>query len=385
MTSVLCVGGLVFMCAACGTKGRTEGQSMDVAGVSEKTSAELSAGESDQAATFDQSTAEDGKPDSGKIVSGADGVPVVGIVTYTGGIEDESFNQSAWEGLQRLSGAAGCETEFYESVSEVDFEQHMDELIGKGGDLCWGIGYNCSDELLKKAKKHPDISFAIVDYAYAETPDNMTGVVFRAEEPSFLVGFIAGNVTETGKVGFVGGESNEVIGQFQYGYQAGVEYAAKKLGKEIKVEIAYAGSFDDSYQGREMANALYQNGCDIIFHAAGESGIGVIEAAKETGHYAIGVDKDQAYLAPEYVLTSALKNINMAVFQVSREYLDGGEIGGKTISFGLAEGAVGVSEGHALYSDQIYEQMLELQQEIIDEKLDPPSNRAEYDAFIKSF
>ena len=320
------------------------------------------------------------KPDP----AGADGETVVGIVTYVGGIEDESFNQSAWEGLQRLSGATDCGTEFFESASDVDFAQHIDELIGKGGDLCWGIGYSCADELLKKAEKHPDISFAIVDYAYPQTPVNMTGVMFRAQEPSFLVGFIAGNVTQTNKVGFVGGESNEVIDQFQYGYQAGVAYAAAKLGKTIDVEVVYAGSFDDPFQGKELASGLYQNGCDIVFHAAGESGIGVIEAAEETGNYAIGADKDQSYLSPDHVLTSAMKYVNTAVFQVSSDYLNGKEIGGQTISFGLAENAVGVSENHSLYSDSVYEQMTALQKEIISGKICPPSDQTTYDTFLKT-
>ena len=381
--AILCVTGLLLLCAACGRNTDTGEQSVMQSTEDSKASAEASVetGTTESAQAVEAGTTENAPT----VQVGAGGVPVVGIVTYTGGIEDESFNQSAWEGLQRLSGAVECETEFYESASEVDFEQNIDMLVEKGGTLCWGIGYDCADELLGKAGKHPEVSFAIVDYAYDEPAGNVTSVVFRAEEPSFLVGFVAGNVTKTGKVGFVGGESNAVIDQFEYGYRAGVAYAAKELGKQIEVETVYVGTFDDSYRGKELAGNLYQDGCDIVFHAAGESGIGVIEAAQETGKYVIGVDKDQSYLAPEHVLTSALKYVNKAVFQVSMDYLEGEQIGGRTISLGLAEGAMGVSEGHALYSDQVYEQMLELQQEIMDEKLDPPSNRAEYDAFIKSF
>ncbi|MBR1771568.1 MAG: BMP family ABC transporter substrate-binding protein [Lachnospiraceae bacterium] len=314
----------------------------------------------------------------------ADMVSLVGVVTYTGGVEDEAFNQSAWEGLQRFSGETGCETVFYESASETDFAQHMDELVENGGDLCWGIGYSCAGDLLKKAKKYPDVSFAIIDYAYAETPDNMTGVVFRSQESSFLVGYIAANMTKTDKVGFVGGESNAVIEQFQYGYQAGVAYAEKQLGKTVEVEVWYTGSFDDPFQGKELASSLYEEGCDIVFQAAGASGIGVIEAAQETGNYVIGVDKDQSYLAPEHVLTSAIKNVNQAIYRVSKNAFAGESIGGKTLSLGLEEGAVGVSEEHALYGDEIYEQVLQLQDEMIAGRMIPPSNQTEYETFLDS-
>ncbi len=312
-----------------------------------------------------------------------DGTPLVGIVTYSGGIEDGSFNQSAWEGLQRLSGMTGCETKFLESNAEGDLKKHIHSLIEAGGDLCWGIGYGCEEELLAEAKEHPEISFAIVDYAYDDTPANMTGVMFRAQESSFLAGFVAGCVTETGKLGFVGGETNEVIDQFQYGFQAGVLYAGTESGKDLTVETAYAGSFSDEAKGRELAKELYDKGCDIVFHAAGETGIGVIEAARDAGKYVIGVDKDQAYLAPSNVLTSVIKDVNAAVYQVSRDYLDGEAIGGRTVGLGLAENAVGLSEDHSLYPDEVYDRMLALRDEIAAGSLVPPSSRAEYENFAK--
>ena len=323
------------------------------------------------------------QPGTAKPSSGNSDTPLVGIVTYSGGIEDGGFNQSAWEGLQRLSGMTGCETKFLESYAEGDLQKNIHSLIEAGGDLCWGTGYGCEEVLLEEAKEHPETSFAIIDYAYEDTPSNMTGVMFRAQESSFLAGYVAGSVTETGKIGFVGGETNEVIDQFQYGFQAGVLYAGRENGRDISVETAYAGTFSDSKKGRELADELYGNGCDIVFHAAGETGTGVIEAAREAGKYAIGVDKDQAYLAPSNVLTSVLKDVNAAVYRVSCDFINGEDIGGKTVELGLAEDAVGLSEDHTLYSDEIYDKMLVLKDEIAAGKLVPPASGEEYDKFAE--
>ena len=356
--AALLIGSLL---AGCGNAGGTEPAGSEAAAASPEAAEESAvAGETQDAGT----------------------VPLVGIVAYAVGIEDGGFNQSAWEGLQRLAGTSDCETSFLESNAEGDFQENIHKLVDAGGDLCWAIGYSCADILREEAEEHPDRSFAIVDYAYEDTPSNMTGVMFRAEESAFLAGYVAGCVTESGKLGFIGGESNEVIDQFRYGYQAGAWYAGKELGREITVETAYTGSFADVAGGRDLAADMYDRGCDIVFHAAGESGMGVIDAAREAGKYVIGADKDQSYLAPEQVLTSVLKDVNSAVYQVSRDYLEGNPIGGRTIELGLAEDAVGQSEEHSLYSDEIYTRMLVLRDRIVSGELDPPAGKPAYEQFI---
>ncbi len=303
-------------------------------------------------------------------------------MTNIGGIEDASFNQGAWEGLQRLSGVSGCETLFLENRAEETFAENLENLVSRGGDLCWGLGYDSADDLLNVAWEHPDVSFAIVDNTFDNVPENVTCVVFRGEEPSFLVGYIAASVTKTGKVGFIGGEDNEVIRAFRYGFQAGCSYADHVLGKEIETDVAFAESFTDVERGKTLAKQLYDGGCDIIYHAAGQTGLGVIEAAEEAGFYVIGVDKDQSYLAPGNVLTSALKNVNIAVYTVSSEFLAGDAIGGKTIDLGIAEDALGVSEDHSLYPDDVYEAMCELKDKIASGELAVPSTEEEFMAFV---
>ena len=238
----------------------------------------------------------------------------VAMVTDTGGVSDQSFNQSSWEGLQNFEKKSGGKVSYLESKQETDYATNLDKVVDADNKLIWGVGFAMADAVLNAAKTNKDVSYAIVDNSYGDkTPENVTGVMFSAQEPSFIVGYIAGRTTKTDRVGFVGGIKNPVIDQFEYGYQAGVLYAAKELGKTINVDVQYAESFSDASKGKAIANKMFSSGCDIVFHAAGGTGVGVIDAAKEANKFAIGVDRDQAYLAPDNVLTSALKLVNVAV------------------------------------------------------------------------
>ena len=307
---------------------------------------------------------------------------LIGMVTDVGGINDASFNQSAWEGLQELSSATGCTVDYIDSEQTGDFATNFETLAENGYQLIWGIGYSCADAMVAVAEKYPDVHFAVIDNAFEDTPSNVTGVTFHAEQPSFLVGYIAASVSETGKIGFVGGISSELIDAFQYGYQAGAAYADRENGKTTEVSVSYAGSWGEPEIGQKLANEMYNQGCDIIYHAAGGTGVGVINAAKLRDKYAIGVDRDQAYLAPKNVLTSGLKKVNAAIFQVSRDFIEGREIGGQTFSFGLAEGAVGIPDDHSNYSDAVYDAALRTADDIIAGKITVPATKAEFDKFI---
>ena len=305
----------------------------------------------------------------------------IAMITDTGGINDQSFNQSAWEGLQALSEGTGAEVNYIESKQSGDFNTNFETLVDNGNSLCWGIGFACADAVLEAAQSNPDVHFACVDNAFGDTPANVTGVVFRAQESSFMVGYIAAAVSETEKVGFVGGISSEVIDQFQFGYEAGVAYANSVLGKNVQVTSQYAESFSDAAKGKSIANKMFTDGCDIVYHAAGGTGTGVIEAAKEAGKFAIGVDRDQAYLAPDNVLTSSLKNVDIAVDLVSRRHIAGQEIGGQTMGFGLTDDAVGIPEHHENYSDEIYEAAIGIGEQIKRGTIVPPATKAELDAY----
>lgn len=306
------------------------------------------------------------------------------MVTDTGGVADQSFNQSAWEGLQSFKEKTGSAVSYKESTQETDYKPNLDKLVDEGTNFIWGIGFAMGGAILEAAETNPDVNYAIVDSAYdSEIPSNLTAVVFRAQEPSFIVGYIAGLTTKTDKVGFVGGMKSNVIDQFEFGYKAGVAYAAKELGKEITVEAQYAESFTDSAKGKAIATTMFSSGADIVFHAAGGVGVGVIEAAKEAGKFAIGVDRDQAYLAPENVLTSALKLVNVAVELVSTQALNKEAIGGQTYNYGLAEDAVGIPTENPNMDPAIYDKAMEVEQAIKDGTIVAPASQDTYDEFVK--
>lgn len=309
----------------------------------------------------------------------------VAMVTDTGGVNDQSFNQSSWEGLQNLEkNNKGTKVSYLESKQESDYATNLDKVVDGGNNLIWGIGFAMSDAITNAAKSNPDVNYAIVDNSYGnDTPANVTGVMFNAQEPSFMVGYIAAKTTKTNKVGFVGGIKSGIIDQFQYGYQAGVDYAAKELGKNITVDVQYAESFSDASKGKAIANKMFSSGCDIVFHAAGGVGVGVIEAAKEANKFAIGVDRDQAYLAPDNVLTSALKLANVAVENLSKEAMNGTKIGGKTYTYGLKENAVGIPTENKNMDPAVYKAAMAIQDKIKDGSIVPPYNEETYKAFAK--
>ena len=224
------------------------------------------------------------------------------MVTDTGGVNDESFNKSAWEdGLKVLGEETGAKVGYIESNQATDYPTNLDKLVDMDCSLIYGIGFALTDAVKEVAPKNPDSNFVIVDNAGDDSMSNLTGVVFKAQESAFTVGYIAGKTTKTNKIGFIGGIDSDVIEQFEYGYRAGANYAAKELGRKIDVVVQYAESFSDSAKGKAIASKMFSNGCDIVFHSAGGAGVGVIEAAKEAGKFAIGVDRDQLYLAPNNV------------------------------------------------------------------------------------
>ena len=240
----------------------------------------------------------------------------VGMVADVGGINDESFNQSAWEGLQQAQKELGVEVKVIESKQASEYLGNIETLADEGMDLIIGVGFTMVDDIKTQAENYPDINFAIVDETYEEIPSNVTPILFRANEAAYLTGLIAGKMTDTNNVGFIGGMDNPVVNQFEYGYRAGVVESNDKAN----VKVQYAGTFGDAAKGKSIANQMYANNVDTILSAAGGTGVGAIESAKEQNKYAIGVDRDQSDLAPENILTSALKRVNAGVYETVKAF-----------------------------------------------------------------
>lgn len=270
----------------------------------------------------------------------ANDVLKVTMVTSVGGVTDGSFNQSAWEGLQKAEKDLGIKANYIESKQEADYVTNLEQAVDENSDLILATGFPMQQALLDAAKNYPDQKFAIVDVDYGdETPDNVICISFNEEQSGYVVGLVAGRMTKTNKVGFVGGINNVVINKFEAGFKAGV----KEANKDAEVLSQYVNSFADQAKGKSIATQMYNNGVDIIFACAGDSGLGVLECAKETGKYAIGVDRDQNDIAPDNILTSAMKKVNEGVYKVVKDLKDGTFDGGNTLVFGLKEEGIGLA------------------------------------------
>lgn len=272
-----------------------------------------------------------------------DKVYTVGMVTDTGGVNDESFNQSTWEGLQKAEekyGSDKVKVKYLESTQDADYVPNIETFVEEDLDLIIGVGYKTSDAIKEAAENYPEKQFAVVDHSYENQPENVTSLVYEDNTSSYLVGLIAGKMTKTNKVAFIGGMESVVLARFQYGYMAGV----KAANPECEVIVRYANSYNDAALGKSIANQMHKDGVDVIFTAAGAVGTGAIEAAKENGKMAIGVDTDQNALAPNNVITSAVKNVDVSVIDLVGQLVDGSYKGGQVIVNTLAGGGVGIAE-----------------------------------------
>jgi len=294
----------------------------------------------------------------------------VGLVFDIGGRGDKSFNDSAWRGLERARVELGAHTEHHEPADGADRETGLREYASRGWDLVIGVGFMFSDDIEKMAREFPQVKFACVDYttkldaagAALPLPPNLVGLKFREEEGSFLAGAVAALVSKSGVLGFVGGMDIPLIHKFEAGYRAG----ARHVRPATEVLVGYAGvtanAFKDPAKGKEMATGMIGRGADVIFHASGTTGLGVFEAAREHGTYAIGVDSDQYDEAPGVILTSMVKDVDVAVYGVIRE-LHAGRFQGGIRELGLREDGVRIvrdARNAALIPDALHARILAL-------------------------
>jgi basic membrane protein A and related proteins len=302
----------------------------------------------------------------------------IGLVFDVGGRGDKSFNDAGYEGLSRAARELGVATEVLEPSGAEDREAAMRLFAARGFDLVIGVGFIFSTDINVVARSFPKTHFACIDYAPpsdGQIPDNVVGLRFREEEGSFLVGAVAGQLTRTRHVGFVGGMDIPLIHKFAAGYTAG----ALNVCPQCEVHAAYAGStpdaFRDPVKGKALAVSQIAAGADILYHAAGTTGHGVFEAARQMGVKAIGVDSDQHDEMPGTVVTSMIKRVDVAVYDTILAVAEGRFRGG-VMSFGLAENGVGyVSEGpHAAgIPAEVKAKVQELREKVIRNEIKVPA------------
>lgn len=311
--------------------------------------------------------------ETGKAGSGSE--MKVGLVTDVGGVNDGSFNQSAWEGLEKASKDYGVEVNYLESKGDSDYSPNIEQFMDEEYDLIICVGYMLADATREAAEANPDQKFAIIDDSSCADLDNVTCLMFKQEQASYLVGYVAGLETESNNVGFVLGMANDTMNLFGYGYCAGVLDA----NPDCKIQMANANSFADSATGKTDAQNFITNGADIVFHAAGATGLGVIEACQENGKKAIGVDSDQSSIAPETVITSAMKRVDTAVID-SVSALVEGKLEGGVKTYDLTIEGVDIAPTQDLLSEDTVVKIEEIKQQIIKGEIVVPSSKDEFEA-----
>jgi len=307
--------------------------------------------------------------------AGNDGKKIkIGMVTDIGGVNDGSFNQSAWEGLQRAQKELGVEVSYAESATDADYAPNIEAFVDEDYDLIICVGYMLADATRKAAEANPDQKFAIIDDASIDLP-NVTCLMFEQSQASYLVGLVAGKMTKTNTVGFVIGMVSQTMNEFGYGYLAGV----KDANPDAKILQFNANSFGSTETGKSAATTMITNGADVIFHAAGGTGLGVIEGCKDAGKWAIGVDSDQSPLAPETILTSAMKRVDNACYEIAKAALEGNVPSG-VITYDLKSAGVDIAPTTTNLPEDVLAYVKQAKQDIIDGKITVPKTQADFEA-----
>ena len=296
----------------------------------------------------------------------------VGMVTDVGGVNDKSFNQTSWEGLQALAAADDSfEVKYLESKTDADYKTNINTFIDEGYDLIICVGYMLADATKEAATANPNQKFAIIDDASIQL-DNVACLMFAQEQASYLVGLVAGSVTESKTVGYVQGAFSDTMNLFGIGFISGV----KAVCPDATVLQYNANSFTDTAGGSAAATDMITNGADVIYHAAGGTGIGVIQTCNEKGIWAIGVDTDQSPLAPDHVITSAMKRVDTASQDISKAVKDGTFKGG-IWNYDLSNGGVDLAPTREHIPDDVLAVVEQAKKDIIAGKIVVPTTSAD--------
>jgi basic membrane protein A len=300
------------------------------------------------------------------------GQQTLGMVTDVGGLGDKSFNDSAYSGLLRAQTQLGSYIDVLQSTSAADYQPNLSTLSEQKYDMIYAIGFLMSKDLDQVAKDHPKQHYAIID-AVVNDP-NVISVTFQEQDGSFLAGALAAMVTKTHHVAFMGGQDIPLLRKFEAGFTAGVH----EIAPADKVDVKYVNSFQDVAAGKEVANVEYQSGADIIYAAAGKAGLGAIDAAKARPNaYIIGVDSDQDGLAPGKILTSMVKHVDIAVYDIAQDAKEG-KLPHGHLTLGLADHAITLTDfkyTRNLIGPDIINKINALQQMITNHDIIVPATR----------
>lgn len=310
----------------------------------------------------------------------------IGLAADTGGVDDKSFNQAAWEGIKAFGEAnnlvEGTDYKYLQATTDADYDTNLSQFVQGKFDITFAAGYKLKAAIEKAAQSNPDMNFAIID-EYVDLP-NVTSATFKEQEGSFLVGIVAALTTETNTVGFIGGEESELMKRFEAGFEAGV----KTVNPKAEVLVQYANSYSDAAKGAAIASAMYGKQADIIYVAAGGTGNGVFTEAKNRkangeNVWVIGVDRDQYEegLPENVTLTSMVKGVEAAVQQIST-LAKNNELKGGLMEFGLADGGVGIADTTENIGEDALQQVKDYEAKIISGEIIVPKTAKELEAYV---
>lgn len=260
------------------------------------------------------------------------------VVFDMGGKFDKSFNEGVWNGVKKFTEETGIEVMEFEVTNETQREQAMRRMVDKGATIVLGVGFAQADAISKVSADNPDVQFSIIDVGWLDAP-NLRQYVFKEHEGSFLVGVAAAKASQTGKVGFVGGQDIGLISRFACGYVGGVKSILPNAEVYENMTGSTPAAWNDPARGAELTRSQMDRGADVVYHAAGGTGVGVIQAAADAGKLAIGVDSNQNGLAPGSVLTSMLKRVDVAAYETFMDAKNDAFTSGVKV-LGVAEGGV---------------------------------------------
>ncbi len=301
----------------------------------------------------------------------------IGMVTDVGGVNDKSFNQTSWEGLQALAAEdPSFEVKYLESKTDADYQTNINTFIDEGYDLVICVGYMLADATRQAAEANPNQKFAIIDDDTNADLPNVACLMFAQEQASYLVGLVAGFTTETKTVGYVQGMVSPSMNKFGVGFISGVLAACP----DATVLQYNANNFGDSAGGSTAAKDMITKGADVIYHAAGGTGMGVIEACAEEGIWAIGVDTDQSNLSPDHVLTSAMKRVDSASQDISKSVKNGTFSAGVHL-YDLTNNGVGLAPTTTHLSQEVLDKVAAAVEDIMSGKVVVPTTAEEVPQF----
>ncbi|MGB2320139.1 MAG: BMP family lipoprotein [Candidatus Puniceispirillum sp.] len=277
-----------------------------------------------------------GKEAEKKVAVSADFKPAV--IYDMGGKFDKSFNEGVWNGVQKFTAESGVEVMEFEVTNETQREQAMRRMAERGATVILGVGFAQADAISKVAAEYPDRQFSIIDVGWLDAP-NLRQYVFKEHEGSYIVGVAAAKASKTNKVGFIGGMDIPLIRKFACGYVGGVKSVSGGAEVYQNMTGSTPSAWNDPAKGAELTQSQIDRGADVVYHAAGGTGGGVIQAAADAGKLAIGVDSNQNGMAPGSVLTSMLKRVDVAAYETFRD-AKAGKFTSGIVTLGLAEGGV---------------------------------------------